>query len=214
MKITTKGEAGGIPVYCAFDEIVPVEQVKPNPKNPNQHPDKQIELLAKIIKEQGWRAPVTVSTRSGLVVRGHGRLQAAIAAGLSRVPVDYQSYDSEESELADLIADNRLSELADLDKEMLFDLFQDMEGSDFDMFLTGYSEEEIAKLGEELSEDDMLDIDDINSKSEVSTHKMKIDSSVIELTDDEFDMISAKLNAYLEDNGTSFGFVRWILNDN
>ena len=82
------------------------------------------------------------------------------------------------------------------------------------MFLTGYSEAEIAKLGEELSEDDMLDIDDIKSKSEVSTHKMKIDSSVIELTDDEFEMISDKLNAYLEDNGTSFGFVRWILNDN
>lgn len=78
-----KGEAGGIPVFCAFDKIVPVGEVKPNPKNPNQHPEEQIDLLAKIIQAQGWRAPVTVSTLSGLVVRGHGRLMAAIHAGLS-----------------------------------------------------------------------------------------------------------------------------------
>lgn len=48
-----KGEAGGIPVFCAFDKIVPVGEVKPNPKNPNQHPEEQIDLLAKIIQAQG-----------------------------------------------------------------------------------------------------------------------------------------------------------------
>jgi hypothetical protein len=52
----------------------PVESVVGNPRNPNVHPERQIELLAKIISAQGWRAPITVSTRSGFVVRGHGRL--------------------------------------------------------------------------------------------------------------------------------------------
>ncbi|WP_282442293.1 hypothetical protein [Pelotomaculum terephthalicicum] len=33
------------------------------------HPDKQIQLLAKIIKNQGWRAPITVSNRSGFIIR-------------------------------------------------------------------------------------------------------------------------------------------------
>lgn len=64
-----KGMAGSIPVFCAYDAILPVEEIRPNPKNPNQHPGSQVELLAKIITKQGWRAPVTVSTRSGLVVR-------------------------------------------------------------------------------------------------------------------------------------------------
>lgn len=91
-ELKTKGVAGNIPVFCAFDKIIPVEDVKQNPKNPNQHPPEQVELLAKIIKAQGWRAPVTVSTLSGLVVRGHGRLMAAIHAGLSHVPVDFQEY--------------------------------------------------------------------------------------------------------------------------
>lgn len=79
-------------MYCAFDEVMAVHDVRPNPKNPNKHPEEQIELLAKIIQAQGWRAPVTVSTLSGMVVRGHGRLMAAIHAGLSHVPVDFQEY--------------------------------------------------------------------------------------------------------------------------
>ncbi len=64
-------------VKCAHDEMVPLEEIIPNPRNPNQHPDQQIELLAKIIAAQGWRAPITVSTRSGFIVRGHGRFAAA-----------------------------------------------------------------------------------------------------------------------------------------
>jgi hypothetical protein len=33
--------------------------------------------VAAAIQAHGWRAPVTVSKRSGLAVRGHGRLAAA-----------------------------------------------------------------------------------------------------------------------------------------
>lgn len=55
-------EASSIPVYCAFDEIIDVAELVPNPRNPNKHPESQIQLLAKIIKAQGWRAPITVST--------------------------------------------------------------------------------------------------------------------------------------------------------
>ena len=103
-KTECRGYAGSVPVYCSHDKIVPIEEVKPNPKNPNQHPESQIEMLAKIITTQGWRAPVTVSTRSGLVVRGHGRLMAAKFAGLEFVPVDFQHYESNDAELADLLA--------------------------------------------------------------------------------------------------------------
>ena len=63
-----------ISIHCAHDELVDITTLVPNPRNPNRHPDKQIELLAKIIQNQGWRAPITVSTRSGFIVRGHGRL--------------------------------------------------------------------------------------------------------------------------------------------
>ena len=52
-----KAYADGVPVFCAHDAIVPIKDLRPNPKNPNQHPPEQIKLLASIIRATGWRAP-------------------------------------------------------------------------------------------------------------------------------------------------------------
>jgi ParB-like chromosome segregation protein Spo0J len=90
-----KGYASGIPVYCAFDKIVPISELKPNPLNPNKHPQEQIQALGRIIREGGWRKPITVSTRSGMITAGHGRLMAAQLEELKEAPVDYQDYASE-----------------------------------------------------------------------------------------------------------------------
>ena len=137
--------AGSIPVYCVFDEIIPVKDLKPNPKNPNKHPRDQVELLARVIEARGWRQPVKVSTRSGLIVSGHGRYEAALLLGCP-VPVDFQSYASDEDELADLLADNRIAEMAEMDNAMLQDLFAELDASDFDIGLTGYTDDVVAAL--------------------------------------------------------------------
>ena len=84
-------QAGGIPVFCAYDKLMNPKDLVGNPRNPNQHPKDQIQLLAHIIQSQGWRAPITVSNQSGYVVRGHGRLAAALEFGAECVPVDYQN---------------------------------------------------------------------------------------------------------------------------
>ena len=143
-------------IYCAYDEIVDISKLIPNPRNPNQHSDKQIELLAKIIEHQGWRVPITVSKRSGFVVRGHGRLLAAEALGLEKVPVDYQDYENEAEEWADLIADNRLAELSELDNEMLKDLIQEIDSGEIDLTLTGYDEDAIESLLTPIDIDDFF----------------------------------------------------------
>lgn len=208
-----KGEAVGIPVFCAFDKIVPVGEVKPNPKNPNQHPEEQIDLLAKIIQAQGWRAPVTVSTLSGLVVRGHGRLMAAIHAGLSHVPVDYQHYDSEEAETADLIADNRIAELAEIDNKMLAELFGGFDAETIDVSLTGYTAGDVEEITAALQESVMADIDEVKSKSEVALHRLRFDSTEIPMTDSEYEQLKEVLDSYVDENGVVFGFVGWLLND-
>lgn len=136
----------GIPVFCAFDELVPIEKTVPNPKNPNQHNDKQIALLGSIIQANGWRAAITVSKRSGFIVKGHGRRLAALHIKSGYVPVDYQDYASEAEEWADLIADNRLAELSTLDTAMLIDLIGDMDTGEVPVELTGYSEEDLADI--------------------------------------------------------------------
>jgi len=95
-------------------------------------------LLAKIIKHQGWRNPITVSKRSGYVVKGHGRLAAALQLGCSEVPVDVQEYKDEASEYADMIADNRIAELAEADQDALKGLLTDDVFEGFDLDLTGF----------------------------------------------------------------------------
>ena len=135
-------------VHCAHNQLVDPRKLKPNPVNPNRHSAHQIQLLAAIIQEQGWRSPITVSKRSGLIVRGHGRLEAALLIGCEAVPVDIQDYESDAAELADLLADNRLSELAELDEDDLKRVVDKLRESDptFDIELTGFMEDEIAKL--------------------------------------------------------------------
>lgn len=144
----------GVSVFCAFDEVVEINKLKENPRNPNTHPSVQIDLLAQIIKKTGWRAPITVSNLSGFIVKGHGRLQAAKAAGFKHCPVEYQNFLDEEEEMAALLADNKLAELAEIDVEKLTEIFKDYEFED--LSLTGYSQEEFDELVEVFEEAELL----------------------------------------------------------
>lgn len=141
-----KAMAGAVPVFCAHDAIVDVVKLIPNPKNPNKHPDDQVALLARVIQAAGWRQPITVSTRSGFIVKGHGRLLAAQAAGLEAVPVDYQDYATEAEEYADLVADNRLAELSEIDSRLLADVFKDIDPTAIPVELTGYNEKDFTDI--------------------------------------------------------------------
>jgi ParB-like chromosome segregation protein Spo0J len=141
-----KGLADGIEVWCSFDKLVPVEDLQPNPRNPNTHPARQVELLAKNVRYFGWRHPVTVSKRSGFIVAGHGRLEAARELGVQLVPVDYQDFASDNDEMAVLVADNRLAELASLDLNSLEGIIDELRVADFDTLLTGFDETDLDSL--------------------------------------------------------------------
>jgi len=132
-------------VFCAHTELVETEKLVPNPRNPNRHPESQIKLLAKIIRAQGWRNPIVVSKRSGFVIKGHGRLDAAKLLECERVPVDFQDYENEAAEWADMLADNRIAELAETDDEELKKLIQELDGQ-IDLDLTGFDAVSIEEL--------------------------------------------------------------------
>lgn len=123
-------------VQCAHTELVDIGTLIPNPRNPNKHPQAQIKLLAKIMKHQGWRSPIIVSTRSGFIVKGHGRLAAAQLNGWVKAPVDRQAYASEADEYADMVSDNKIAELAKSDMGMINMDVVDL-GPDFDLDLLG-----------------------------------------------------------------------------
>ena len=139
-------EITDIAINCAHDKIVPLEELTPNPRNPNTHNERQIELLAKVIRHQGWRAPITVSTRSGFVVAGHGRLEAATLLGVEGAPVDYQDFESEAAEHAHMVADNRIAELAEINDDVLKDVLLELDTGEIDMDLTGFDGKELESL--------------------------------------------------------------------
>ncbi|MCP5523706.1 MAG: ParB N-terminal domain-containing protein [Verrucomicrobiales bacterium] len=139
-------EPGQTAINCAYDEVVPLEKLVPNPRNPNRHPESQVRLLAKVITHQGWRSPVVVSTRSGFIVAGHGRYEAAKLLGSTEVPVDYQDFATEADEWAHLVADNRIAELAEADEAALKELLGELKATDFEMELTGFDADALAGL--------------------------------------------------------------------
>lgn len=144
--------ASKVPVFCAYDKIVRVEELNPNPLNPNQHDEAQVKLLSEVITSTGWRVPITVSKRSNMIVRGHGRLEAAKLAGLREVPVDFQEYANDAEEFSDLLADNRLAELACIDNVMLCDVFEHIDSGEVPFELTGYTQADYMNIAAALDE--------------------------------------------------------------
>lgn len=153
-----KALANGIEVWCSFDELVPTERLLENPKNPNRHPEAQVELLAKNIKYFGWRHPVTASKRSGFIVAGHGRLAAAKKLGAAIVPVDYQDFNSDAEETAVLVADNKLAELSETSEDDLRKILSELDGI-VDLELTGFSETEVELLLRDIGSEEVLEED-------------------------------------------------------
>lgn len=126
----------GIMVFCGFTRLADPAKIKPHPENTATHPVEQLKLLAEIIRGNGWREPITVSKRSGLVTRGHARLATALAEKWKHVPIDEQTYKTDAEELADLVADRRIQEFSNLDDDKLRSLIVKMKAADANLRLT------------------------------------------------------------------------------
>lgn len=114
-------------------KLVPLSDIRLNPKNRNKHPPEQIDRLIEIIKYQGFRRPVTISNRSGYLSCGEGRYLAAKKMGLEKIPSMFQDYETEEQEYADGIADNTIDKWAELDMSSIYNDIPQFENLNIDM---------------------------------------------------------------------------------
>jgi hypothetical protein len=122
-------------VHCAYDELVNIDDLQPNPDNNNRHSIEQIDRLCKIIDFNGVTSPITISKKSGFITRGHARLEAFKKLGYEKVPVQYIDYRDEAHEYSDLTADNEIARWAELDKQAVYAKLEEF--PDFDVELLG-----------------------------------------------------------------------------
>ena len=113
--------------------------------NPRVHSPKQIDQVANSIKEFGWTMPVLIDDKNEIIA-GHGRVLAGKKLGIKEVPCILASGWSEEKKKAYCIADNKLTENSTWSKDFLKLNFEFLIDNEFDLGLTGFSTDEIAKI--------------------------------------------------------------------
>lgn len=133
---------GEIPIHCSYDKLVPIGELKVHHQNRNKHPEEQIERLVKILKYQGIRSPIKVSNRTKLITAGHGRLEAFRRLKIKAVPVNFQDYESDEQEYADVQSDNAIASWAELDLSGINADIPNL-GPDFDIDMLGIKDFEL-----------------------------------------------------------------------
>ncbi len=125
-------------------EQVPIDDLRPDPSNPRQISQAELEALTRSIQEFGLVDPIIARHDDRIVIGGHQRLLAARKLGLKTVPVIFVDLSPERAHLLNL-ALNKIS--GSWDQELLARLLADLQPSeDLDLTLTGFTEEELAKL--------------------------------------------------------------------
>lgn len=153
------------------DEIIMrrVEDLIPYARNSRTHSAEQVAKLAASIKEFGWTVPILVDG-DGTIVAGHGRVLAARKLKIDVVPTIDIGHLSDAQRRAYVIADNRLALDAGWDEEMLRVELGDLTGAGFDLALTGFSEEDMARLFDKASFAEATE-DEQSILSEVGQHQ-------------------------------------------
>jgi DNA modification methylase len=133
---------------------VPLDALRPNPRNARAHSKKQLRQIASSIRKFGFLNPIIVDGDS-TVLAGHGRLAAARLEGLAEVPVIRFDHLSTAQKRAYVIADNRIAEQAGWDREILSielgELIDLLPVEGMDVSLTGFEVPEIDSLMADLA---------------------------------------------------------------
>lgn len=119
-------------------ERVPIDSLKPYPRNARTHSPEQIDAIAASITEFGWTNPVLVDPKLNIIA-GHGRVEAAKKLGLTEVQIIRLKGLTKTQIKALVIADNRLAEGASWDKSLLKLEMDALTGEGFNLALTGFT---------------------------------------------------------------------------
>ncbi|MCA3644441.1 MAG: ParB N-terminal domain-containing protein, partial [Methylobacterium sp.] len=122
-------------------------QLKPYPRNARTHSRKQIRQIAESITRFGFTNPILID-EAGMILAGHGRVEAAKLLGMEQVPCLRFDHMSEAEKRAYILADNKLALNAGWDEDLLADELKALlvEDIDLDIGITGFSIAEVDRL--------------------------------------------------------------------
>ena len=142
-------------------QLIPLGKLVPYVNNARTHSPEQLTKLRSSLREFGFINPVIID-REFNVIAGHGRIAAAKEEGMEEVPCVFADFLTEAQKKAYILADNRMALDAGWDEELLRIEIESLQGTDFDVSLTGFGEDEIADLfagdGEKDVKDDDFDL--------------------------------------------------------
>lgn len=139
-------------------QTVPIASVVPYARNPRKNAG-AVAKVAASLREFGWRQPIVVDSEMVVVV-GHTRLLAAQQLGMAEVPVHVAEGLTANQVKAYRLADNRVHEEAEWDDELLALELGDLRDAGLDLALTGFDDDELARLTVEQTEG-LTDPDDV-----------------------------------------------------
>ena len=189
-------------IYKKISELIPYA------RNNKIHNDRQIKLIASSILEFGFKQPIVVDSKNSIVA-GHGRLKGAKLAGLEEVPCIIADDLTKAQIKAYRIADNKLSDLAEWDNEMIGLELEELAELDFDISLTGFDIDEVEALSnviegslEDVEEDEVCEK---NNKAEelINNSFIKLSKEIIE----QFDKI--KGFSFITKHNAKINFIKF-----
>lgn len=119
-------------------ELIPINMLKPNERNPRTHSDKQIQQVASSISRFGFVVPI-ITDNEYRIVAGHARWRAAQQIKLTELPTIKVAFLSEADRRAFALAENRLAELAGWDQELLAEELNWLFENEYDVDITGFT---------------------------------------------------------------------------
>lgn len=126
-------------------QLVDIEKLIPYVNNARTHSPEQVKKLRSSMREFGFINPVIIDSEYN-VIAGHGRLLAAKEENIAEVPCVFVDHLSEAQKKAYILADNRMAMDAGWDEELLKVEIEALQGMDFDVALTGFSDDDLADL--------------------------------------------------------------------
>jgi len=126
-------------------ENVPINDLRRYQNNPRIHPKSQVDKLARAIDEFGFLIPVLIDSQNK-VLAGHARLEAADKLSLVSVPCIRAGHLTEAQKRTFIILDNRLTEEAKWDFQLLAKEIEFLQDEGIDLTTTGFEIPEIEMI--------------------------------------------------------------------